>query len=614
MRFAGLSNAATVIRASKRICKIWRSFGVPRSEFKSTISKIHRCPRREVNRLENEGTTELQSTSRDRESKICSGRSINVRRQSKSGSRNPKNPARSNKEAPKAPYMREIIASVSRILRSSTWEEAQRDLKAIPVKWDSYTVNQVLKTHPPMEKAWLFFVWVAQVKGFKHDHFTYTTMLDIFGEAGRISSMELMLKEMKERGLKIDAAACTSAMAWFAKVGDLEKAIELWKEMKEGGYFPTVVSYTAFMKILFDHGREKEASRVFKEMIEAGLSPNCHTYTVMIEHLAGSGRFEAALEIMNEMREAEVEPDKATCNILVKKCSEFGEITAMTKVLRYMKDKSLVLRLPVFLDALESLRRAGQSDLLLREVNPHLLAEELRSSSDVNVANPDSKIVGFLLCKRNFAAMDVMLEAMLLKNKELGEELVSDIILASSRRGFIETALLAFLLSVKLEQTLHSRVYISLLGPLLRSGRVHDALKIAEQMKKEGRSLGIYLDSVLSLGLVWAGKPAIAAGFLSSSPTSEKSSLTYTCLIYVYLQSMEVEKGLETYARMREEGFSATLGTFEVLILGMEKAGRKNNAEFFRKERRKLLQRSFSKGSAVPVDESLCDLFFASGW
>lgn len=186
-------------------------------------------------------------------------------------------------------YMRDRIVKISNVLRYSTWDSAQEQLEELPIRWDSYTINQVLKTHPPMEKAWLFFNWASKLKGFKHDQFTYTTMLDIFGEAGRITSMNFVYQQMQEKGIKVDVVTYTSLLHWLSKDGDIDGTVNLWKEMKANGCFPTVVSYTAYMKVLFDHNRVKDAIEVYKEMLQSGSSPNCYTYTVLMEYLAGCG-------------------------------------------------------------------------------------------------------------------------------------------------------------------------------------------------------------------------------------------------------------------------------------------------------------------------------------
>lgn len=187
-------------------------------------------------------------------------------------------------------YMRDTVGKIYKLLKYSTWDSAEQELDNLSsIRWDSYTVNQVLKTHPPMEKAWLFFNWASKLKGFKHDQFTYTTMLDIFGEAGRVASMKHVFEQMQEKGLKIDAVTYTSLMHWLSSCGDVDGAIKVWEEMQGNGCFPTVISYTAYMKLLFDNNRAKEATEVYKEMLRSGFSPTCHTYTILMEYLVGSG-------------------------------------------------------------------------------------------------------------------------------------------------------------------------------------------------------------------------------------------------------------------------------------------------------------------------------------
>lgn len=195
----------------------------------------------------------------------------------------------SDSDSDRREYTRNIVGKIYKTLKFSTWDSAKEELENLPMKWDSYTVNQVLKSHPPMEKAWLFFNWASRLKGFKHDQYTYTTMLDIFGEAGRISSMKYVFQQMHDKGIKIDSVTYTSLMHWLSNYGNVDEAMKVWEEMKSKGCYPTVVSYTAYMKILFDSDRVNEATHVYKEMLHSGCAPNCYTYTILMDYLIGSG-------------------------------------------------------------------------------------------------------------------------------------------------------------------------------------------------------------------------------------------------------------------------------------------------------------------------------------
>ena len=88
------------------------------------------------------------------------------------------------------------------------------------------------------------------------------------------------------------------------------------------------------------------------------------------------------------MQEIGVQPDKAACNILIGRACKSGETSFMARILVYMKENGILLRYPVFLEALETLKATGESDDLLREVNSHITAESL-CSNDIVEAEVD---------------------------------------------------------------------------------------------------------------------------------------------------------------------------------------------------------------------------------
>ncbi|CAD5168164.1 unnamed protein product [Musa acuminata subsp. malaccensis] len=510
-------------------------------------------------------------------------------------------------------YMRAAIHKISTTLRYSTWDTAATELRALPLRWDSFTVNRILKTHPPMEKAWLFFHWAARLPGFKHDRFTYTTMLDIFGEAGRIPSMWRVFREMEDKGVTPDAATYTSVMHWLSAAGDLEGAVRAWEEMKERGCGPTLVSYTAYMKILFDHGRPKEAAGVYTQMLEVGLSPNCHTYTVLMEYLAGAGKFKAALEIMSEMQEAGIEPDKAACNILIQKCSKARETSAMRQVLLYMKEHSIVLRRTVFMEALEALKLVNGSDHLLREVNPHLSSDGIEDNSHFEPIFSDTSsfidraIIINLIAMQNFIAVEHMLSGMINRHIELDPELISMVIQLSCANYKPSCVLMAFRYSLQVGKELDRSAYISLLGFFMRENALEMVLEIVHEMTKAGVSFGTYLIYLLIYRLGRAGIHTYAESIFYSLPM-DQNVVTCTALMDALFQAGEVEKGLELYAKMRKD-FSLSSGLYEVLILGLERSGRTDDAEFCRKEKRKFTGNKYPQKDVSP-DEILCNYLF----
>ncbi|WOK93111.1 pentatricopeptide repeat-containing protein [Canna indica] len=534
-------------------------------------------------------------------------------------SRRPKKrlPFPSNKPLqPKPPppeYMRTNIHKITTILRYSPWDTATAELRELPIRWDSFTVNRVLKTHPPMEKAWLFFHWAARLPGFKHDQFTYTTMLDIFGEAGRIPSMWRVFREMEDKGVTADAATYTSVMHWLSKAGDLEGAERAWEEMRARGYRPTLVSYTAFMKILFDHGKPKEAASVYREMLDIGLSPNCHTYTVLMEHLAGAGKFKAALEIMNEMQEAGVEPDKAACNILIKKCSKAGETSAMRQILQYMKDHSIVLRHSVFKEALEAFKLKNENDHLLREVNPHISCESFedelyfQTTSDAS-SFIDRGIIINLLATQNLIAVEHILNGMVSKHIELDTKLISTIVQVSCAYYRPSCALMVFHYCLQVRKQLDRSTYICLLGFFIRDSSFKIVMEIVHEMIKAEICFGTYLVYLLIYRLSCAGLYTYAENIFYSLPM-DQNIVTCTALMDSFFRAGEIDKVYELYSKLKTQDVPISAGTYEVLILGLERAGRVGDAEVCKKERKKYLENRDSK-ERISLNEILCNYLF----
>ncbi|KAK7358131.1 hypothetical protein VNO77_00052 [Canavalia gladiata] len=515
-------------------------------------------------------------------------------------------------------YMRNVIGKIYKTLKFSTWEAAEEELNSLAVKWDSYTVNQVLKSHPPMEKAWLFFNWASGLKGFKHDQYTYTTMLDIFGEAGRISSMKHVFHQMQEKGIKVDSVTYTSMMHWLSSSGNVDEAVEIWGQMKSKGCNPTVVSYTAYMKILFDNQRVKEAIHVYKEMLRSCVVPNCHTYTILMEYLIGSGKCKEAFEIFEKMQEAGVQPDKAACNILIERCSKVGGTEFMTQILQYMKENRLVLRYPVFVEASEALKIAGESDTLLRQVNPHFYMDcsiKKKPNDSITVAadspsNTDKELLFVLLKNRNVYAIDHLLEGMMDKKISLDHKVVSTIIEVNCKHCRTEGALLAFKYCVTMGISIERAGYLSLMGLLIRSNMLSKLVEIVEEMTRSGHSLGIYLASLLIYRLGCARQQAFATKIFNLLPDNHKCTATYTALISVYFSVRRVNKALEIYKTMCSKGFCPVLGTYSVLEAGLERNSRYAEAELYRKAKKSLHATSGLQES-VGTEGKICNLLFA---
>ncbi|CAM8882550.1 unnamed protein product [Rhodiola kirilowii] len=514
-------------------------------------------------------------------------------------------------------YARDVIRNISNILRSSSWNSAKEQLQNLSIKWDSYTINQVLKTHPPLEKAWLFFDWASRLQRFKHDQYTYTTMLDIFGEARRISSMNFLFQQMQEKGVKIDVVTYTSILHWLSQDGDIDGSVAVWKKMRAAGCSPTVVSYTAYMKILFDHKRLKEATEVYKEMLQTGCSPNCFTYTVLMEHLADTGKYKALLEVFDKMQLAGVQPDKATCNILVHKCSLAGEMHVLTHILKYMKMKSVVLRYPVYVEAFESFKKSGEDDFLLRQIHGHI-SHECAEEENVNKSTEgdayltvDRGLVEMFLRRNNAAALDCMLSDLTRSKIPLDSESLANIIELNCAHSRISGAMLAIKYCSIMQISLERPVYLTLIGTLIRENSVDGVKDLVERMIKDGCTLGAHQAALLIYRLGYARKSVPAAKVFQLLPEDHKNSSTFSALIATYVLCGNIDKAIKIHEEMLNKGIPSTLGTYNVLLAGLHKLGRVLEAEIYTKKKKALKLMHTQDGTVE--EQTICNTIFEHG-
>lgn len=330
------------------------------------------------------------------------------------------------------------------------------------------------------------------------------------------------------------------------------------------------------------------------------------------------GKYEEALEIFNKMQEAGVKPDKAACNIFVEKCCKARETRAIIQILQYMKENYLVLRYPLFLEALETFKAAGESNVLLLEVHPHISVEcigderevEHKGNASEGSLSLDKGLVQVLLTKQNLLAIDSLLPELMDKNIKLDSEMISAIIEKNCYHCRLDGALLAFKYSVKTGISLERTAYLWLIGGLIRSNTFTDVVEIVAEMTNAGHSLGVYQGSLLIYRLGCARRPSSAAKIFYLLPDDQKCVATFTALVGVYFAAGTADKGLKIYKTMRRKGIYPSLGTYSVLLAGLAKLGRVSKAETYRKEKKSLQKDAYFRES-IPIEEKICDLLFA---
>lgn len=326
-----------------------------------------------------------------------------------------------------------------------------------------------------------------------------------------------------------------------------------------------------------------------------------------------AGKCEEALDIFFKMQEIGVQPDKAACNILIGKACEFGETSFVSRILLHMKENGMVLRYPVFLEASKTLKAAGESDDLLRQVNSHISPESLCSKAmDETKSSDDSRFISsVLLMKQSLVAVDHLLNQMKDRNVKLDSFVVSAIVESNCDRCRTEGASLALDYSSQMGIHLEKAAYLSLIGSFLRLNELRKVIESVKEMLKAQHSLGVYRGATLIHKLGFGRRPRLAAEVFDLLPDDQKGVAAYTALMDVYISAGSPEKAMKILEEMRRREMVPSLGTYNVVLSGLEKTSDFQREAASLKKEKKSLAATGRFRENVDVQERICDLLFA---
>lgn len=160
-------------------------------------------------------------------------------------------------------------------------------------------VAAVVKYQKDPLRALQMFNSAKTEDGFKHNLFTYATIIEKLGFHGKFKEMESILAEMR---LNIDNSLMEGvyigAMRNYGKKQKIQEAVDVFERMEFFDCEPSVQSYNAIMNILVEYGYFDQAHKVYMRMKNKGILPDVYTFTIRIKSFCKTGRPYAALRLL----------------------------------------------------------------------------------------------------------------------------------------------------------------------------------------------------------------------------------------------------------------------------------------------------------------------------
>ncbi|CAN7035074.1 unnamed protein product [Brassica rapa subsp. trilocularis] len=328
---------------------------------------------------------------------ITSVKSSNVKAKAYPGSsskesktRNPCRSFQGSKEAARGQHCntRHVVENVCSVLKSFRWgpaaEEALEKLRTEKkIVMSPRQANQVLMQMNDYGKALGFFYWLKRQPDFKHDDYTYTTMLGSLGRAKQFGAINKLLNEMVREGCQPTTVTYNRLIHSYGRANYLKEAMNVFNQMQKSGCEPDRVTYctlidihakAGFLDIAMDihqrmnaagietdtftysliinclgkAGRLPAAHKLFCEMVDKGCAPNLVTYNIMIDLHAKARNYQSALKLYRDMQSAGFKPDKVTYSIVMVVLGHCGYLEEAEAVFKKMEEENWVPDEPVY--------------------------------------------------------------------------------------------------------------------------------------------------------------------------------------------------------------------------------------------------------------------------
>nr|KYP72634.1 Pentatricopeptide repeat-containing protein At2g34400 family [Cajanus cajan] len=156
----------------------------------------------------------------------------------------------------------------------------------------------------------------ATQKGFQHDIFVATALIDMYAKCGSLDSARRVFKEMPQK----NEATWNAMISALASHGKAQEALSLFQCMSNegGGARPNDITFVGLLSACVHAGLVAEGYRLFDMMSTLfGLVPKIEHYSCMVDLLARAGHLYEAWDLIEKMPE---KPDKVTLGALLGAC------------------------------------------------------------------------------------------------------------------------------------------------------------------------------------------------------------------------------------------------------------------------------------------------------
>ncbi|CAL0314694.1 unnamed protein product [Lupinus luteus] len=195
---------------------------------------------------------------------------------------------------------------VSKIVRRrDVWDdEVENQIKELNVEWSSDAVKLVLEgLSSEPSKALIFFRWLEESGGFKHDGLTYNAMARVLGREDSIDRFWKLLRDMRGARYDLEDETLAIVLGRFTKRKMIKDAVELYEFAVAGKNKPSRDCCTFILKkIVVSKELDLDLfSRVLKVFTESGNVLTDSMVNAVLKSLTSVGKIGQWNKVLKEM-------------------------------------------------------------------------------------------------------------------------------------------------------------------------------------------------------------------------------------------------------------------------------------------------------------------------
>ncbi|KAL5760432.1 hypothetical protein ACOSP7_018943 [Xanthoceras sorbifolium] len=233
--------------------------------------------------------------------------------------------------------------------------------------------------------------------GIKCSTVTYNTIIDGYGKAKMFEELESSLTDMVESGSCLpDVFTLNSVLNAYGNSGKIEKMEKWYDEFQLMGVKADVKTFNILINSYGKAGMYGKMKSVMDFMAQRFFPPNVVTYNIAIEIFGRAGNIEKMDECFKEMKHIGMKPNSITYCSLVSAYSKAGLIKKVDSILRQVENSDVILDTPFFNCSISAYGRAGNiekmGELFLEMKERHCIPDYITFATMIQAYNAQGMV------------------------------------------------------------------------------------------------------------------------------------------------------------------------------------------------------------------------------